>query len=117
MAEIRTEATDKRTAMAERMRAGAYLGLHFAGFVASTLLISWGVFVLFFLVIGDFSFDGLMHQLNNIAGRYVAASPARVATFTTTFAIAHLIITIGIVVLRRHLMFPALQSQGDACNG
>ncbi len=51
--------------------------LHGLGFVASTMLITWGLFCLFFLAIGGFSFDGFVHQLNNFTTRYVAADPAR----------------------------------------
>ena len=29
-----------------------YFGLHMAGFLATTLLMTWGLFVLFFLVLG-----------------------------------------------------------------
>ena len=54
-----------------------YFYLHLAGFLASTLLITWGLFVLFFLAIGGFSFDGMMHQLDNLASRYVAAEAVR----------------------------------------
>ncbi len=51
-----------------------YFGLHFAGFLATTLLMTWGLFALFFLALGGFSLDGLMHQLDNLPSRYVIAT-------------------------------------------
>ncbi|ATI80549.1 hypothetical protein [Sphingobium yanoikuyae] len=100
-----------------RWQDGAFVALHCAGFVISTLLISWGLFAFFFLAIGGFSLDGLMHQLANVSRRYVAATPERVASFKAVVGVAHLIVTVGLVVLRRHHMFPTFDSQGDARHG
>lgn len=100
-----------------RWQAGAHVALHFAGFLVSTLLISWGLFALFFLALGNFSLEGLMYQLANVSRRYVTAGPARVASFKTVVIAAHLIVTTGLIILRRHQMFPPLQSQGDARHG
>lgn len=63
------------------LRTILYWYLHLFGFTLSSLLISWGLFFLFFLAIGGFSIDGMMHQLANMASRYVAADPARIASF------------------------------------
>ena len=52
---------------------GLYFGLHFAGFMATTLLMTWGLFVLFFLAIGGFSLDGMMNHVQNLTSRYLAA--------------------------------------------
>lgn len=100
-----------------RWQVSAHVALHFAGFLVSTLLMSWGLFTLFFLALGNFSFDGLMHQLANLSSRYVAAGSERVASFKTVVVVAHLIVTTGLIILRRHKMFPSLQSQGDARHG
>ena len=46
-------------------RSVAYFTLHGFSFAGSTLLMTWGLFFLFFLALGGFSFDGFIHQLNN----------------------------------------------------
>lgn len=84
-----------------------YAWLHFIGFAATTLVLTWGFFALFFLAIGGFSIDGLMAQLHNLSSRYVVADPERIGSFKQIFAIAHLAISCILIVLRRHAMFPA----------
>ena len=83
-----------------------YFGLHMAGFLATTLLMTWGVFVLFFLVLGGFSLDGLMNHLDNMTSRYLAAGPARVDQFKVTVAIVHLIVSAALIFFRRHALLP-----------
>lgn len=75
--------------------------LRLAGLLGTTLLMSWGLFVLFFFAIGDFSVDGLMHHLDNLAGRYVAADTERAAAFRRLLAAANLVLLAGILFLRR----------------
>ncbi|PBN42297.1 hypothetical protein [Sphingobium sp. D43FB] len=94
-----------------------YFYLHLAGFTAMTLLLTWGLFALFFLALGGFSFDGLMHQLNNLSSRYVAASPDRVASFKHIFVVAHLILAAGLIVLRRHRILPPALPRGGHDHG
>ena len=53
----------KERPIATDWRSVLYFMLHGFGFVASTLLMTWGLFFLFFLAIGGFSFDGFIHQL------------------------------------------------------
>ena len=98
-------------------RAMLHFTLYFGGFLASTLLMTWGLFALFFLALGGFSLDGLMNQLNNLSTRYVIATPDRVASFTTIFAVAHLILSVGLMVLRRGRILPSARSQGDPRHG
>lgn len=99
------------------VRASLYFALHFAGFLVSTLLMTWGLFALFFLAIGGFSLDGLMNQLNNLTARYVMAASARVASFKTIAVMAHLILSAGLIVLRRDRIMPPARSQGDPRHG
>lgn len=86
---------------------GAHCLLHLAGFAASTLLMSWGLFVLFFLVLGGLSLDGLMHHLNNLASRYIAATPQRAASFRAVLGIAQLLLTGALILIRRHHILPS----------
>ncbi|SEK04128.1 hypothetical protein SAMN05518849_13225 [Sphingobium sp. AP50] len=85
---------------------GAFCLLHLAGFAASTLLMSWGLFVLFFLALGGFSLDGLMHHLANLASRYVAAAPDRAASFGMLVGVAQLLFTAALIIIRRHHILP-----------
>lgn len=91
--------------------------LHGFGFVGSTLLITWGLFFLFFLAIGGFSFDGLVHQLNNFTTRYVAADGARTGAFLNMFAIAHIILSSGVILFRRDRILPERAQDGAANHG
>ena len=83
-----------------------YFGLHFAGFVAGTLLMTWGVFALFFLVIGGFSLDGMMHHLGNMTSRYLAADADRVMQFKLIVGVTHMVIVGAIMFFRRHAILP-----------
>ena len=86
--------------------------LHLIGFAGSTLLLTWGLFVFAFLALGGFSFDGLMHQLDNLTSRYLAASSDRIASFRTMFVAAHLLVAFVLVVLRHEKILPAALSKG-----
>ncbi|AMK20558.1 MULTISPECIES: hypothetical protein [Sphingomonadales] len=99
------------------LRSLLHFYLHLIGFTASTLLLTWGLFALFFVALGGFSLDGLMHQLNNLTARYVAASPDRIASFKNIFIAAHLLIAAGLIVLRREKIVPAALPEGKADHG
>ncbi len=95
-----------------RQEAGAglrfllFVLLHTVGFLAVTLLMTWGAFVLFFVAIGGFSLDGMMHQLANLSSRYVAAEATRIADFKVLVAVLHLVVAGVIVFFRRHAIVP-----------
>ncbi|MEL0253480.1 MAG: hypothetical protein VW935_16290 [Novosphingobium sp.] len=110
-------ADDERSARAFPWRAVLHFMLHGSGVVGSTLLITWGLFFLFFLLLGDLSFDGLVHQLHNFTSRYVAADVARTAAFQHTFAIAHLILSSAIILLRRDKLLPRRREEGAGRRG
>ena len=95
----------------------AYVGLNIIGFCATTLLMSWGMFVLFFLLIGGFSIHGLMQQLGNLIGRYLAADAARTASFRDELLAVHLVLTLTILFLRRNRILPATTGQGSTRHG
>ncbi|MEG3173931.1 hypothetical protein U1708_17110 [Sphingomonas sp. ZB1N12] len=83
-----------------------YFGLHFAGFMATTLLMTWGVFVLFFLLIGSFSLDGMMNHLQNMTSRYLAADGPRVSQFKMIVGVVHMVISGACLFFRRHAILP-----------
>ncbi|WP_257551744.1 hypothetical protein [Sphingopyxis sp. DBS4] len=113
----RTQVAASKAVSRPDFRAMLYFILHLLGFTGSTLLLTWGVFTLFFLALGGFSLDGLMHQLNNLASRYVAASPDRIASFKTIFIVAHLVVATGLIVLRREKIVPAILPEGNPDHG
>lgn len=84
-----------------------YFTLHATGLIASTVLISWGLIVLFFLAIGGFSVDGAMHHLANLADRYVEADADRVTGFKVALGIVQITLSCAVLFLRRHLLIPA----------
>ncbi|MBB5712352.1 hypothetical protein [Sphingomonas xinjiangensis] len=88
----------------------AYFMLHTMGFLVVTLLMTWGLFVLAFLAIGGFSIDGMMHHLANMSARYVAADPARIASFKTIIIVSHMLFAAGIAFFRRHSILPPVSS-------
>ncbi len=94
-----------------------YLALHWSGLLASTLLMSWGVFVLFFLVIGSFSLDGAMLHLDNFASRYVTADADRLMRFKAMLATVHLVVFATILFLRRGSLTPRDPAQEDVQRG
>lgn len=67
---------------------------------------TWGVFVLFFLLIGSFSLDGMMNHLQNMTSRYLAADAGRIDQFKMIVGIVHMVITGAIIFFRRHAILP-----------
>lgn len=87
-------------------RHGAYCLLHVSGALASTLLMSWGLFVLFFLMLGGFHVDGLMHQLHNMTARYITADHERTQAFVVLLAGTQFLLLAGLLLFRRHVIMP-----------
>ena len=104
-----TAARQKRAA---ECRAVLYFMLHGFGFVGTTLLLTWGLFVLFFLAIGGFAFDGMVHQLHNFTTRYLAADSQRTGTFLNILAIAHMILSTAVITFRRDKILPEPTQDG-----
>lgn len=115
----REDKASERKAPARQIDLGfiLYWYLHLFGFALSCLLITWGLVLLFFLAIGGFSIDGMMHQLSNLAGRYVAADSARIASFKHIIFGAQMLLTAVVIVLRRHLIIPRGLNEGSQNNG
>jgi len=119
MATILAQADPDATAQRRKIDIGflLYFYLHMAGFLASTLLMTWGLFVLFFLAIGGLSVDGMMHQLNNMASRYVAADAARIASFKHVLIVAHLALSAAVIFFRRRSILPSRDPKRSKANG
>ncbi|WP_375244192.1 hypothetical protein [Sphingomonas parapaucimobilis] len=116
MATIVSPAPD-RNATLERQRLDYSFALYFmlraTGFLASTMLMAFGVYVLFFLAIGGFSLDGMMAHLANMAGRYVEAEPSRITGFKTIAGTTFLVSTLAIAFFRRHALVALLADMKD----
>lgn len=80
----------------------SYLALRLTGFATVTLLMTWGLLVLFFVAIGGFTVDGTINQIANFSTRYVAADPTRIATFKVVLAGVHVVLAASIIFFRRH---------------
>lgn len=111
------EAQAARAKRASEWRSVLYFTLHGFGFAGSTLLMTWGLFVLFFLAIGGFSVDGFIHQVNNLTTRYVAADAARTDAFLIMFAIAHMILSTAVITFRRDRILPEREPEGARHHG
>jgi hypothetical protein len=60
-----------------RFADACYLALRVTGWLAVTSACVAALWLLFFVMLGDFSFFGTVLQLENFASRYVAADGAR----------------------------------------
>jgi Zn-dependent protease len=90
-----------------------YVYLHSAQVIATTLLITWGLFVLALLLVSGFSLDGLMHQLANLSTRYIAADSQRTDGFRHIVLVAQLLLASGVLFFRRHSLLPKREVRHD----
>jgi hypothetical protein len=75
-------------------------------FASPTLLMTWGLFVFFFLTIGGFSLDGMMNHLQNLTSRYLAADAGRIDQFKLVVGGVHMVLSAAIIFFRRHAILP-----------
>ncbi len=93
-----------------------YAALRLAGWLATAAAIVAALWVLFFVMLGEFTFAGAVLHLDNFAARYVAADLERRATFETQFWIASGVLFLVVGVLRRHALrelFPHSKETAD----
>ena len=115
MRELTISASEEIVRRAERRRSRQFwaglaaLTLKLAGFLATTLLLSWGLLALFFFAIGGFSIDGMVIQLHNFTTRYLAAAPARLAAFRHLAVAIYCGAALLLMFLRPHHFLPAPQ--------
>lgn len=99
---------DLRTAIGD----ASYILLKASGWVAGTLLASLGVFVLFFLMLGNFTALGFFSQIANLGTRFVAADAGRRAAFTDQLHIAGLVILIVVALCRFRGLIDSVSTKG-----
>ncbi len=80
--------------------------LHLTGVLMTTLLMTWGALVLFFVTIGGFSLDGTVHQIANLTTRYLAATPDRITQFQALVIGLHIVVGGTILFFRRDNLLP-----------
>lgn len=113
MRERTISASEEILRRAERRRSRQFwagvaeLTLQLAGFLATTLLMSWGLVALFFLAIGGGTTHGMVLQLHNFTVHYLAANAAGRATFNLWVIAIYLGLVMVLALLRRRHMFPA----------
>ncbi|QOV96388.1 hypothetical protein [Novosphingobium sp. ES2-1] len=93
-----------------------YAALRLAGWLATSVALVAALWVLFFVMLGEFTFAGALLHLENFAARYVAADPERRAAFEAQFWIASGVLFLVAGVLRRHALrdlFPHSKETAD----
>jgi hypothetical protein len=71
-----------------RLAQACYLALGLTGWLVVSAACVAGLWALFFVLLGEFSFAGTLLHLDNFAARYLAADAARAAQFRETFWLA-----------------------------
>lgn len=85
-----------------RFADACYLALRVTGWLAVTSACVAALWLLFFVMLGDFSFAGTVLQLENFASRYVAADGARQDRFRLLFWLASAGLFVLMAFFRRH---------------
>lgn len=105
-----------RPAPTSHLADACYVALRLAGWLATSLAIVAALWVLFFVMLGEFTFAGAALHLDNFAARYVAADLERRAAFEAQFWIASAVLFLVAGVLRRHALrdlFPHSKETAD----
>lgn len=102
--------------VAPRPANACYAALRLAGWVCTCAAIVAALWVLFFVLLGEFTFAGAVLQLDNFASRFVAADSQRQRAFEAQFWIASGVLLLIVGVLRWHALadlFPPKKETAD----
>ena len=77
-----------------------YFGLRLSGWMALTLLATFGLYALFFMALGAFTAEGFFAHLENLATRYGQAEAVRQAHFLRQLGAVTLILFIAVSMAR-----------------
>lgn len=80
-ASARSSRNGQRTDLKRAIADASYAALRLSGWLITTTLASMGVFMLSFLMIGDFTPLGFFSQLGNLGTHFVAADELRRSSF------------------------------------
>ena len=106
-----------RPAPSSRWPDACYAALRLAGWLATSAAIVAALWVLFFVMLGEFTFAGAVLHLGNFAARYVAADPERRAAFEAQFWIASGVLLLVAGVLRRHALRDLIPHSKETADG
>lgn len=100
-----------------RIAQACYVALRLAGWLASSAAFVAALWVLAFVLLGDFSFERFVLHLDNFAARYAAADDARRAMFEAQFWSASGVLLLVVAVLRRHGLSDLVSPAKEATDG
>lgn len=86
-------------------RSGCYWFLRTLGWVSVCFACVVALNVLFFVMLGNFTIEGLLYQLDNFGSRYLAADAVRRAEFGHTWLFANTLLLAIVCLFRRHALF------------
>lgn len=86
-------------------RSSCYWALKMLGWAAVSLACVVALNVLFFVMLGNFTIEGLLYQLDNFGSRYLAADADRRAEFGHTWLAANMLLFALVCLFRRHSLF------------
>jgi hypothetical protein len=98
----------RRTNLKRASADASYAALRLSGWLITTTLASMGVFMLFFLMIGDFTPLGFFSQLGNLGTRFVAADELRRSSFMGQVDVVAAVIFALVTVARWRLLLTIL---------
>lgn len=87
--------------------------LQMIGFIAVNILIALGIISLLFIAIGNFTFDGTMHQLANLAEQFNAATSDRQFQFQGFFITLFAVVFTASIFFRRSNLWRIIRSNND----
>lgn len=85
------------------------LTLRLAGWATVTVLATLGCFVVFFLMLGNFSAEGFFAHLANLSSRFTSADVARQSQFLNLSATVSAVLFAGVAISRRSSLLSALR--------
>lgn len=94
-----------------------YAALRLAGWLVTCSAIVAALWVLFFVLLGEFTFAGAVLHLDNFASRFIAADSQRQAAFEAQFWIASGVLLLIVGVLRRHALADLLPPKKETADG
>ena len=77
-----------------------YFTLRLSGWLALTLLSTFGLYAVFFMALGAFSAEGFFAHLANLAVRFGEAEPARQVIFVRQLTVVTIILFLGVSAAR-----------------
>ena len=83
-------------------RLGCYWLLKTLGWACVSLSCVIALNVLFFVMLGNFTIEGLLYQVENFGSRYLAADTARRAEFGQIWLFTNVLLFAFVALFRRH---------------